>query len=237
MDTVALVEQQIDEGQRLIDRLVEEGIVIRAACWVKPYEKDRWLLYIVTPLRDEKGPEAYGEVLRVFRSLGAVWMDSADIRLVGESHPLAHELSGRLKRYTGQVPPQFPGIQLDVVGTAEDAYIYPLGKVDVPIYGLTFRGDPSGLLHLSFEPFSPNLKFVEGSGPTAKEYSAQTGLNWIIAAPAGAKLERGDTGLALIWDLHGTPQHSSASEVLSLAKLGLHGFLIPRQPDGAKRTA
>ena len=30
MDTVALVEYQIDDGQRLLDRLNEKGVVVRA---------------------------------------------------------------------------------------------------------------------------------------------------------------------------------------------------------------
>ena len=46
MDTIALVDNQIDDGQRLLDGLSEEGIVVRAACWVKPAEEDRWSMYI-----------------------------------------------------------------------------------------------------------------------------------------------------------------------------------------------
>ena len=48
MDTITLVENQIDDGQRLLDRLGEESFAIRAAGWVKPVDEDRWSLYIVT---------------------------------------------------------------------------------------------------------------------------------------------------------------------------------------------
>jgi hypothetical protein len=73
MDTVTLVEAQIEDGQRLLDRLVEEGLVVRAACWVKPVEEDRWSLYIATPVVDEKGAApAYRQVYRVLRSLGCL---------------------------------------------------------------------------------------------------------------------------------------------------------------------
>jgi hypothetical protein len=127
---------------------------------------------------------------------------------------------------------RFGGLSIDA------AYVYPLEKVEVPIYGLTFRGDPTGLLSLSFDPHNPNSKFVEGSGATAKEYPAQTGFDWIIAAPAGARLEREGTGpKVLAWDLHGARRHSSASEVLSLAKNERHGFRVLREPTVANSAS
>ena len=73
VDTITLVAEQIDDGQRLIDRLSRENLPVRSACWVKPIEQDRWSLYLATPLVDEKGStSAYGEVYRVLRSLGNV---------------------------------------------------------------------------------------------------------------------------------------------------------------------
>src|SRR4051812_11137260 len=74
VDTIALVDEMIGDGRRLIHRLVREGIPVTAACWIKPVEPDRWSLYIATPLL-EKGPlRAYGEVLSVLRSLGSPWL-------------------------------------------------------------------------------------------------------------------------------------------------------------------
>jgi hypothetical protein len=66
MDTVTLVGKQIDDGQRLLDRLGEEGIVVRAACWVKPVEEDRWSLYIATPLMVRKDRCRHTARLSVF---------------------------------------------------------------------------------------------------------------------------------------------------------------------------
>src|SRR4051794_38263401 len=71
MDPVPLVENKIDDGQRIIDRLEEEGVVVRAAAWLKRVDLDRWSLYIATPLVDEKGTlEAYRRLNPALRSLG-----------------------------------------------------------------------------------------------------------------------------------------------------------------------
>ena len=58
MDQVALVENQIDDGRRLLDQLAADGVVVRAACWVKPAEEDWWSLDLATPVIEEKGPAA-----------------------------------------------------------------------------------------------------------------------------------------------------------------------------------
>src|SRR5262249_13210081 len=110
-------------------------------------------------------------------------------------------------------------------------YVYPLGRVEVPIYGLIFRGEPSGALHLSFEPHNPHSRLTIESMGKHDEYPAETGIDWVAAAPEGAKLERNNMGMtALTWDLHGKRMQSSANEVWSLANLGLHGFRFLREP-------
>ena len=83
MDTVTLVETQIDDGQRLLDQLSDKDFVVKAACWVKPVEEDRWSLYLATPTVDEKGAAAaYRQVFGVLRSLGDAWITDSDIKLV-----------------------------------------------------------------------------------------------------------------------------------------------------------
>jgi hypothetical protein len=233
MDTVTLVESQIDDGEMLLDRLGAEGFVVRAACWVKPVEEDRWSLYIATPAVDERGPlAAYGEVLRVLRSLGKVSLTSSDIKLVGEKHPVAQGLLDILRDFSGWTSsrarrPLLGGIPV------EDLYVYPPGKkVQVPIYGLIFTGEPSGALHLSFEPHNPQSTLEVESKGDRKVYHAETGIDWFVAAPWGATLERNANGqrVVLAWDLHGKRVRSSANEIWSLARLGLHGFRFLREP-------
>jgi hypothetical protein len=231
MDTVTLVDNKIDDGQRLLDRLGEEGFVVRAACGVKSVEDDRWMLYIATPVRDEKGPlEAYRPVVDALRSLGDAWLTGSDVTVVGEKHPIVRDVLEILRRSRGSIRMRYGGESFGGI-PAEEVYIYSPRKVDVPIYGLVFRGEPSGLVYLSFEPHSPLIRFiVEDKGGRAV-YHAQTGIDWVVAAPEGAELKRGETGLALDWNLHGKRKQSSAYEVMSLAKLGLHGFRVLREPD------
>lgn len=229
MDTVTLVETQIDDGQRLLDRLTEAEIVVRAACWVKPVEEDRWSLYISTPAVDEKGvTEAYRQVYRVLRSLGDAWITSSDIKLVGEKHPVAQGMLDIQERFDGRIPTTW----LSVLGgvPVEEVYVYVLGKVKVTVYGMVFRGS-GGALHLSLEPHNAHSKMIVEIEGKPYEYPAETGIDWVVAAPEGATLERDEIGrMVLVWDLHGRRMKSSANEVSSLAKLGLHGFRFLRSP-------
>ncbi len=71
MDQGTLVAMQIEDGQRLIDRLVGEGIAVTAACWAKESESGQWFLYIATPLVGEDGAKrpAYRRVNTVIREM------------------------------------------------------------------------------------------------------------------------------------------------------------------------
>lgn len=128
MDTVALLENPIDDGQRLLDRLGEEGFVVRAACWVKPFQEDRWTLYIATPGVDEKGTlEAYRQLIPVLRSLGTDWITSSDVTLVGEKHPIVQDALDILRRFPHKTPIRSPRSLRGGV-SVEEVYVYPLGK-------------------------------------------------------------------------------------------------------------
>ena len=232
MDTVTLVENQIDDGQRLVGGLKKEGIVVGAACWVKPVDEDRWSLYIATPIVDEEGPlAAYRKVFRVLRSLGIESITSSDIQLVGAKHPLVLDSLDILRRSPRLKPmrspqPLFGGIPV------EELLVYPLDYKPVPVYGLIFRGEPGGALHLSLEPHNPNsiLTINDNMGQIQK-YPADTSLSWIVAAPKSASQERDEIGrLVLAWDCRGNRVLSSANEVWSLAKLELHGFRFLHEP-------
>ncbi len=94
MDTVTLVENHVKDGERLLDRLAENGIEVASAAWLKPSEDERWGLIIVTPLVDRHGVrEAYGEVYSALRSLENIWITDSDIKLIGEQSPIAKDLA------------------------------------------------------------------------------------------------------------------------------------------------
>jgi hypothetical protein len=125
MDTSTLVMEQIDDGRRLLSRLTDEGIAVRAACWVKPTEEDRWTLYIATPLVEAKGPiGAYRDVYGVLRSLDEAHLTASDIKLVGEHTAVAQEMIDLLqhdlwRRLTRPRCAMLGGVSVD------DLYVYP----------------------------------------------------------------------------------------------------------------
>jgi hypothetical protein len=232
MDTVALVDDQIDEGQALLDRLADAGMAVRVAWWAKPFDEDRWSLYIATPVEDEKGPlEAYRQILPVLRSMGDIEITSSDVKAIGEKHRLTQAVLETLRRYPGRVGSRSRLAPLE--GTPfEDVYLYSPGRrVTVPIHGMVFRGEPGGALHLSFEPHDPHSTLTVESVGERHEYPAETGIDWLVAAPEGAALERNEIGLpVLVWKPRGKRTESRANEVWSLANLGLHGFRFLRRP-------
>jgi hypothetical protein len=48
MDQGSLVDVRINDGKRLIDRLIAEGIAISAAGWLKEADSGKWFLYLAT---------------------------------------------------------------------------------------------------------------------------------------------------------------------------------------------
>src|SRR5260370_19794453 len=223
MDTVPLVENQIDEGQQLLDRLRDAGFVVRAACWLKRGDRDRWSLYIATPLVDEKGSfEAYGQLAPVLQSLGDEWLTRSPVTLVGEEHRLVPYALDILRHFPHKAPIK-PPRSLGGGMSVEAVYVYPPGKTNVTIYPMLFPGAPAWPSILSFDPVS-----CDGGVWLEEEkiHRGDPGVDCVVAAPKGAKLERNETGQrVLAWDdLHGNRKHSNANEVWTLPKLGLRGF-------------
>jgi len=238
MDTVPLVKNQIDNGRRLLDLLEEDGVVVRAACWVKPFDKDRWTLYIATPSVDEKGKlEAYRQLTPALRSLGDDWVTSSDVTVVGEKHPLAQDALDVLRRFPHKTPIRPPRSPFGGIGV-EEVYVYLPRYTPVRLYRLVFPGVPGVSGILSLDPSLLDGRFsveVESQGER-KDYQGRTGIACVVAAPEGAKLERDEFGqMMLAWeDLHGNRKHSSANEVWSLANLELQGFRVLHEPGSLK---
>jgi len=119
---------QIEDGQRLIDRLVGEGIAVTAACWAKESESGQWFLYIATPLVGEDGAKrpAYRRVNTVIREMQkeGFWIDPLDVKLIGHHDPIARDIVEHRGRRLARTPTRFQGSRLGELAV-EEAYIYP----------------------------------------------------------------------------------------------------------------
>jgi hypothetical protein len=125
MDTGLLVEERIDDGQRLVDQLVRDGFEVLVAFWVKTSEEGVWHLYIASPAVN---PNKVGEAFRtVFASLSKLpnsWVSPSEIKLVTGTSPVARAAVEIRDRYPGKSPTRFHGKRLGNL-IIEEAYIYP----------------------------------------------------------------------------------------------------------------
>jgi len=128
MAEATLVDMQLKEGQRLIDRLAQEGIAVTAAAWVMESESQDWYLYRATPLVSEGGGkrEAYHRVNEVIRKMQeeGFGMDPFAKKLIGSNDPIAKDLVAHREGRPGGLPTPFRGSQLGDLAV-EEAYIYP----------------------------------------------------------------------------------------------------------------
>jgi hypothetical protein len=127
MDQATLVDGQIEEGRKLIDRLIGEGFPVTAAAWVKESESGRWYLYLATPLVPPQGGtrEAYRRLNAVRRQMPPpFWIGPFQVKVVGSGSPLAEAVQELHRRYPGNRLIPFEGPQLGGL-SIEGAYVYP----------------------------------------------------------------------------------------------------------------
>lgn len=116
-----------DDGKRLLERLIAEGIAVTAACWLKESEGGQWFLYIATPLVSEDGAKrkAYRRVRPVIQQMPQpFWIDPFEIKVISPNSPIARAVQDLHRRYpVKSVIPfgagQFGGMSI------EGAYVYP----------------------------------------------------------------------------------------------------------------
>jgi hypothetical protein len=127
MVQVALVREQIDDGQRLVAELLRQGFPVTAACWVKGSEDSQWYLYLVSSAVDDEGiTKAYRRVHPVVRQMQqkAFWIDPFEVKLISPTDSLAEAVSVWLRRSAGKPPTRYGGTRLGELDI-EGAYIYP----------------------------------------------------------------------------------------------------------------
>jgi len=118
----------IRDGQRLIDRLIREGMVVTAAAWVKESDSGDWYLYLVTPLVGKAGDKrrAYSRVNEVIRELQPddFWMEPFAKKVIGPHEPIAKEILRHWGSRPFRTPMWFRGPKLGDLAV-EEALIYP----------------------------------------------------------------------------------------------------------------
>jgi hypothetical protein len=128
MDQATLVEMQLDNGQRLIDRLREKDTPVRGASWVRESDGGQWYLYLATPLVGDDGAvrPAYRKVNDVVQQLRrqGVGIDPLEIKLVAPTDLIAQAIAAVRFRYPAERPIWLRGQRLGEL-EIEEAYIYP----------------------------------------------------------------------------------------------------------------
>ena len=129
MAQATLVELEIKEGQRLVDRLLQDGVPVTAAAWVKESESGDWNLYLVTPLVSEGGRKrpAYHRVNLVIREMQkeGFGMEPFPKKVISPQDPIAKDILAHRRGRQGGPPTPFQGSRLGDLAV-EEAYIYPL---------------------------------------------------------------------------------------------------------------
>jgi hypothetical protein len=225
-----LVDSRIDDGERVVDQLIRDNFEVTVAFWVKLGEYAPWHLYIASPMvKAEKPGQAYPALYASLSKIPNSSVQLSDIKLVNDANPIARDAIMLRLQYPGMMPTKFPGKSLGDL-SIEEVYVYPLpSKRQVTIYGLVYKGEPRGALHLALEPQNPNSRLIVQSMGQRHEYPADTSMTWVVSVPEGSTLERDDIGrLTLVWDLRGRRIQSDANEVWSFARNALHSFRFVR---------
>jgi hypothetical protein len=128
MDQIALVTEQVDDGRKLLERLVREGIGVTAACWLRTPDDGQWFLYIASPVVDDDPIEAYRRVHRVIRQMPhPFWVDPFDVKLIRPTSPIARAALEIRRLYPAKDVIHYAYRRPEETDLgAEEAYIYPL---------------------------------------------------------------------------------------------------------------
>lgn len=124
-----LVDDQIDDGQKIIDQLLADGIDITVAFWVRP-DGGSWNLYIASPGFNKRKPlEAsrafYNSVSKVKDLTILPWVDT---QMIDDQDALARDAIKIAERKGTKGPIRYRGTRLGDLGLSR-AYIYPRTQV------------------------------------------------------------------------------------------------------------
>jgi hypothetical protein len=127
MDRRTLVESQIEDGQKLLARLVEEEFPFTAAAWLKEYDSGSWYLYIASPLvTEDGGHKGYRRLHEIMRKMPQPFsLDPFAVKLIETTDSITEALHAAERRRPGSRPIQRGEGSLGWLYT-DGAYIYPV---------------------------------------------------------------------------------------------------------------
>jgi hypothetical protein len=125
VDQIPLVERKIDDGHRLVHRLLDDGFDVTAAFWLNAGEDRWWHFYIASKIVDERGPvEAYRALQATLAQLPGISIALEGIKLIGASSPITRDALKIRKRHAGVELIRLSGTRLGGLNV-EEAIIYP----------------------------------------------------------------------------------------------------------------
>jgi hypothetical protein len=148
MDTAPLVDNQIEDGRKLVEQLGRDGFDVTIAFWVRfQFEDDGPWFYIVSKTVDMEGlHSAYARVHDSIPRIQPPWgpyisvSDIGELKLVGVNDPLAKEVLAIRNRYPGRSRFRGANIANQVL---EELYIYP------PVTKSAAADEPYGKLSIN----------------------------------------------------------------------------------------
>jgi len=104
VDQGTLVEEQIDDGRRFVERFAADGNPVQTAFWAKTAEEGIWFLYVATEIFDRDGPAAaYRAVHASLRKLGKSSVSSSEIKVISPNNPIAKDVLAMVGRHPGRL--------------------------------------------------------------------------------------------------------------------------------------
>jgi hypothetical protein len=106
MGSDALVMDELDNGRKLIEQLIQDGFDIHLAFWVKETYAGQWFLYLASPMVESPGPTAaYRLVLPIVDRMPELGIDPFSIKLVGLNDSMTTAARKALRSPASDHPP------------------------------------------------------------------------------------------------------------------------------------
>ena len=101
MDQTPLVNEQIEDGKRLLDRLGEAGFAVTAAAWLRDSEHEHWYLYVISPVVEDQGRgAAYRRIHPLVRQMPPPFeIGPFDVMAARPHEPIAERLLDLRRRH------------------------------------------------------------------------------------------------------------------------------------------